>query len=337
MGNSESGIVDKLPPNFPNDIKFYHFHNLCNTCYCNSVIQLLLASNYVSCFFKNLFLVTKEGKALVVQEILQSPLFQLLQIYQNSVDDSNKEREFFIKPIKFLDSIYRETDQFTKGQQHDAHEFIIYLISSFDEVIKKFNDIHGKTLTPPFSKLFEGVKATCFHCELCENDKERQEPFISLDLGILPQSNLQNLVDESLFPEIVEEDWKCDNCSQKSEAQITSYMAQLPPVLLIELQRFKYNRQTQRMEKNSEIVKIPNEIHINSGSGPQNYKLKAIICHIGISLFHGHFIAFSKVDEKWLLANDDNLNVLDQITFEQLLEGRNVKYQYVPYLLMYEC
>lgn len=342
MGNSESAFIADLGENYPPEIKFFRLKNLTNTCYCNSVLQSLLASNHVQRFLEYLDEdMVKHGKRD------KTPLDELCEMNRERWKKDAK-RVIVIKPQEFLSTVYRQTEQFTRGFQHDAHELFMFLISSFDESSKKLIEQKNPTAAansskpkhPTFARLFEGIRVSSFECQTCGHEQQTRETFTSLDIPIIANSDLQELIEESLCPESLDNSWTCDHCKEKREAQIRTHMAQAPPVLLVQLQRFKYDRRTGQMAKLSDVVGIPEELFLNSGTGPQRYRLSSIICHIGASIKSGHFLTLLRVKNMWVLANDDQLSVRSEFEVRQLLMGRGndpTKALYVPYVLIYEC
>lgn len=435
---SASNVADNLPSDFPKDVVFFHLTNLTNTCYCNSVLQTFLFSNDVAGYFLNLISICN----IFPSNLKNTPLFNFLLIYNKklqydksllSQDDDNVDmdkknsisRDIYIRPSAFLESIYHETSQFVRNQQNDSHEFLLYLISSFDKTIsqlKKFYLTEGNNQNtvklqaenktesidnncpnsnvdndkvsshndnaqkesndssinnddknndgiikkiksiPLFSLLFEGKRSSSFECAYCHQIQEKIEKFTYLDISIPLENNnkqldLQKLIDFSLDPDNIsaDEGWVCDNCKKKGvNVEITSYIKDTPPTLLIQLQRFKYSKQTKIMEKINKYVKIQNEIHLNSGDGPKKYKLHTIICHIGGSLYQGHFVAIhrvprdksdidsdtnnsSKAGDYYILASDSTVKLVDQMTVHSLIKGQTQDgSSYTPYVLLYE-
>lgn len=430
MGStSSSNLTNKnLPPDFPSDIVLYELKNLTNTCFCNSVLQTFLFSKYISSYFDYLATIK------FPKEFVNTPLYQFLQIYKKKnqlISSTSNTRVIRISPSDFAESFYHETNQFIRYQQNDAHEFLLYLISSFDNTILKLKSIYcdkkndelqkkqdEKTITekiakqiktninteennidsenvntkvhendneqsnnndekniknmkiPLFSLLFEGTRSSSFECAYCHHTQDKIEKFTYMDIGITDDNSgkeldLQGLIDISLDPDKICEDeggWVCSNCNEKGiNIEITTYIKELPWVLLIQLQRFKYNKATRVMEKNSKYVKIQNEIHLNSGGGPQTYKLKSIICHRDHTLHQGHFVSLHRVprekiknanniqpnedlpksDDYWIFISDDVIKLTNQDTIDSIIKGitRDGAYStpYTPYVMLYEC
>jgi ubiquitin C-terminal hydrolase len=157
-----------------------------------------------------------------------------------------------------------------------------------------------------------------------------------LTLPILPNSTLQQLVDDNLAPDLeADSDWVCPSCHTEQSPEITSHCGTAPEVLIVQLVRFKYDRKTQRLQKVVDIVDIGKEIGLNSGTGAVTYQLSAMIVHQGASLQSGHFMALLKLEKGFVLANDGLLERLTWLQLRQLLE-RPGPARFVPYVLFYE-
>ena len=334
MGNSESRFTENIGSDLTDSVTFFAFKNMSNTCYCNSVLQALLSSRHVKCYLDS-----------AIEEIAKhpewhdwSPLIQLLAIHAKR--KQSKTRVIQVRPTAFLEAVARETKQFQLGYQHDVHEFLLYLIESFDKTLERMRRVGSDVMIlAPFSKLFEGTRVSTYECSVCEQFQQVMEEFTTMDIPIVPEGDLQEMIDDSLAPESMDSDWKCDHCKEKRVGRALTHFSKLPPVLMVQLQRFKCVRQTNQMLKLSQFVEIPEELYMNSETGPQKYHLASIIVHLGSSLRYGHFIALIKVEKRWMLANDDQLAWIPSDDVNQVLAGRvtDKKAAYVPYLLMYEC
>lgn len=48
------------------------------------------------------------------------------------------------------------------------------------------------------------------------------------------------------------------------------------------------------------LPKLENPLHVN-------YRLKAVVIHLGRSVHSGHYVAYVKTEEGWTLFNDDKV------------------------------
>lgn len=332
MGNTES-YEETISLEIPYEGVFYRFRNMGNTCFCNSILQSMLFSPNVQYFLESTVEELKDPN--VRREIGESSLAQLANIYNLR---KSGRKELLLSPTSFLVAVRKEMPFFESNTQHDAHEFFVSILSQFDDTIKRVKEITGKESLPPISKIFQCVRVSSFKCLTCGFVQEIRDTLMCLDITIIPNSNLQNLIDESLCPEDLHDDWECQQCKEKRDAQIFARIGSLPPTLTIQLQRFKYDKEMNAMSKVSEYVEIPEELHLNSGTGPQVYSLRSVVVHHGSSMQRGHFITILKLDNSWIMANDSDLSIINEGSIPRLFgQWKSLVSQPVPYLLFYEC
>jgi ubiquitin C-terminal hydrolase len=141
-------------------------------------------------------------------------------------------------------------------------------------------------------------------------------------------------------PEVLAGDdkWRCDQCQADREATMCTQFEKLPPVFVVQLQRFAYRRRSQRVEKVNAYIEIPNDVAIPEHGEIFRYELKSIVVHMGSGLNKGHYIALLRVCGLWIKANDSKLHVIQEETVRNYI-GRNPPEELhhpVPYLLFYE-
>ena len=72
-----------------------------------------------------------------------------------------------------------------------------------------------------------------------------------------------------------------------------------PEILFIQLLRFSTDERGST--KNNADVMIQDVIYIND----HPYQIKSAICHIGLHMGAGHYIAFININGEWFNCNDD--------------------------------
>jgi len=332
MGQAKS-IPEQLGEEFA-DIRLCKFRNLKNTCFCNSILQSLLNSTHVSCYLNSIKeIISTNG---LPECFDSSPLMHFYVFY--SILQNSEEREILINPQDFMESLYKNVEIFEKGVQHDAHEFFLYLISSFDSTINDLNRVYGKSVLPPFSQLFQGVHVSSFTCSLCNHCKETRETFTFLSIAITGNADLQQLIDDALAPEDVigSNGVMCPKCDAIRDSCRMSYFAQAPPVLVIQLQRFHFDPETSKMNRIGKNVKIPDEITLNSATGSQIYHLKSIIMHSTMWILGGHYVSIMKFSNNWVMADDKSLSIVPEVQMTKFLGIDCNHDEAVPYVLFYE-
>ena len=332
MGNNSSKIkFDDFGPNFPQDVHLMKLRNLGNTCYANSILQSLLNNSYVVALLKSIHRVIEMNPLL--DSIRESPLYYLIKI--NFQKMNSKTREIFIVPKDFIDSVAKQAPNFKIGVQHDSHEFFVYLLSSFDDTINEINK-HFNSNIKPFSEMFSSHSITTQECLMCGYKSQTEEDFNCFYLSIKERRSLNSRLKNSQSPDYLQGSGKryCNKCRIKQEMKIQCTYTKIPSIVVFQLQRFEFDRATRKMKKLLQHIPFPSAIDLNG----KHYNLSSIVVHIGAELSSGHFIAVMWIHEKWILASDSTINVLNNHQVEEFFAVGEGKGPYAPsaYLLFYE-
>ena len=114
--------------------------------------------------------------------------------------------------------------------------------------------------------------------------------------------------------------WKCDKCEHELESEKIIKYWKLPPVLVICLKRFGYDKRTNSMRKINTLIDIPTEVDLTDyviSNTTNNYKLSAVSCHSG-NIRSGHYYSLvnvNKNDDKWEVIDDINIQSISKQTF----------------------
>ena len=188
-----------------------------------------------------------------------------------------------------------------KNRQEDACIFFLRLIEHFRQKFK------------PLADIFEGDLRSKLTCQRCFTSYTKTEPFGLLQLAFPEDMNqhdvsrthdVYDLLDDFITPEIIS-GYNCDRCSIQSPTEKTLDILSTPKVLLLQLKRF------QGLQKIEDFVRFPSKLRLNFasvGNGEhQLYRLTGVVCHKGMSIQHGHYIAYVLAEEKWLKADDTTI------------------------------
>ncbi|OMJ87265.1 hypothetical protein SteCoe_11032 [Stentor coeruleus] len=305
--------------------------NLGNTCFINSVIQSLsnckplkyyLIENQSSPFFKSL---CEEKK------LLREFINLLIEIWK--VGDA-------IAPEDFISSVFEETQWFRRGDQADAHEFLMFFINYLNESFMA----PTRESDTIIEEIFFGKMTTTFTCNKCNTITEKYEKFNDINLPITPvdikddnsykaflrnqKSNLQfykrlvnlfkgsnvdisindclNAFFDSVHIKKLTELKMCDICDEKTDFIRRSFITTPPKNLAVILKR--YGKYTKPKYK----VRFP--LYLDATEYTENhtkafYNLYAIIDHFGV-VNMGHYKCYCKnhLDDKWYCFNDNKIN-----------------------------
>ncbi|KAF8763382.1 ubiquitin carboxyl-terminal hydrolase 1-like [Argiope bruennichi] len=162
---------------------------------------------------------------------------------------------------------------------------------------------------------FEGRIRHVVQCLECEKRLEREESFANLELNIPETVDNEDDSDPDSEPRdsdtvdlcdclsqttilCGENKYFCEDCQHHNEARMSSEVINPPPILLL---HFSWSRakEISSAEKSTVKVMIPMTLKTSDNSEvfccpDQNYKLFAIVLHIGRSTEGGHYVSFIK-------------------------------------------
>ncbi|EDV20513.1 uncharacterized protein TRIADDRAFT_60985 [Trichoplax adhaerens] len=266
-------------------IKKIGLDNLGNTCYMNSILQVLYM---IDGFRKFIISSTFDGKQPLLIELQR--LFVYLTLSQR---ESICPREF---------ARLSRPKWFQEFEQQDSSEFLKYLLSSFDKEEKLQNRSRND-----IQHFFQGEFVNHIRCRKCNNVMQHKEEFLDLMLAFgnenadtlttnansMPDKatssnsttahrSLNNYLDndthvhtgyslQALLEKFLSEEqllvdqgnsYSCDRCNESTDAEIMRTLTKLPPCLILSLQRFSYNTLTHKRSKIFRKVHFPNEISL---------------------------------------------------------------------------
>jgi ubiquitin C-terminal hydrolase len=262
--------------------------NIGNSCYLNSALQLLFNS--------------KDFRELNKNNIIGTNI--------NNYIDTNLSLLF--NPINIKNIVAKVNNQFAGFGQEDSFEFIVYLLDYIDNIDKithnKLYDLFGIQIT---------INIKCKMLK-CLKESERSDTELFLQLPLIETNQILYLND--LYKEykkieklMNENAYRCDNCKQKTIARRKTITTKWPNNLIIILKRFN-----NQIRKDNRQVIMPLEWR-------HNYKLKGGIIHSG-AYGGGHYTYFGKEDNKWYMANDSHISLINDI---EGFINNNASYGYI--------
>jgi ubiquitin C-terminal hydrolase len=272
--------------------------NNSNTCYINSVLQLLIdikpLRKYITKFTNNI-------------ELDKSVLLSFSKIIKYY--DINKDDNIVVNPKSFLLEVFKQF-HFKESRQEDAHEFLYCFIDYLHEALKvknvknvnKYNKEWKKYCKNNYSiitKLFYGQLRSKIYCE-CGESSISYSPFCGMTISS-DYENIQKGIENYLTGDIVET--TCDKCKINSLKNIQKNMEIIPKYLIVQVSRFNNN-----LTKSSNPIDYTSDININN----QKFTLVGNIYHAGQINF-GHYLCSVKDEDKttWNIFNDDSINKIE--------------------------
>ena len=230
-------------------------------CYMNACLQALLGiSKLVEYTSKEEFKKKLNTK---------NPKFwpSLSEVVSASVS-AKKDTYFTPKALKKL-----SLNQFDPSEQHDAHEFLNFLLSGLQGEINvssphkyiRYKDSLGawnnykKYNVSIIDDLFAGQFASRVTCTNCQTASITYDPFLDLSLPIASRSSKKTVdLDDCLAAFQNEEEiidaYKCLKCQTKQTAIKKISLDQFPKIMNVQLKRFQTYPQK---EKILDVVKFP--------------------------------------------------------------------------------
>ncbi|GAA5908331.1 hypothetical protein JCM6882_006804, partial [Rhodosporidiobolus microsporus] len=246
--------------------------NLGNTCYMNSTIQCLSAAIPFARYFtggayrKDVNTVnplgTKGALANAVAELIRALWAQNYR---------------FLSPVTFREQICRVAPQFRGSDQHDAQEFLGFLLDGLHEdcnyVVKKPPPIemtpereHDLETLPQqlmserewqiykmrndsfIVQCFQGQFRNQLKCLTCHKTSTTYNTFMPLSVPIpggrgISKVTLMACLEQFVRDEILDKDdaWFCPRCKKNRKAIKKLSLSKLPPILVIHLKRFSFH------------------------------------------------------------------------------------------------
>ncbi len=295
--------------------------NLGNSCYMNSILQILVNTHDLNKFFasgKYLEDFNKQSK----ESHLIEDFVSLIKMYKTVPK---------INPIGIRNKVAFLNKQFANLMQQDGHEFLVAILDIFHsalsysvvisykgtpksvvdnyavEAIKSWN-IYYKKQYSYIIDLFHGQFHTQTKCGECDYVSDTFDPFCYLSLPIQDNANdLEQLIDEFTKGEELN-DWKCEKCKKsanKSKKTITFWTT--PKIFIIQLKRFDHvgNKITKLIQFSDSLSVVNYSSTYNAKR--LNYELYATCNHVGGNQSGGHYYSVCKDGQQWIKYDDDSV------------------------------
>ncbi|EGG12365.1 ubiquitin-specific protease [Melampsora larici-populina 98AG31] len=245
--------------------------NLGNTCYMNSTLQCISATIPLARFFKDgsYKRCINRVNPLGTKGALAETVAELVRMMWSA-------QYTFVSPTIFREAICRFAPQFRGSDQHDAQEFLGFLLDGLHEDLNLVThkpapiemssareaelealptqlasarewEIYKRRDNSVIVELFQGQYRSRLQCLTCGTTSTTYNTFMYLSLPIptgrgMSKVSLTQCLDAFLKEEIMEKDdaWNCPKCKTRRKATKRLSIARLPPILLIHLKRFSF-------------------------------------------------------------------------------------------------
>ena len=250
------------------------FHNMGNTCYLNSALQMLMNMDEFCQMLRAIK--TDSDKLNIVRH--------LIKVYHRQDDSS------VLAPRAIKDMVGERKKRFGSYGQQDSSEFMIFLFDIIDEELKKDK-------IPGFNNILTIKSNINIKCKLSKCLKESEHDENNIFLHLPMARSLTECYQKYKMIEKLEGDnmYNCEGCNKKTISRKKIETLELPKNLLIII-----NRYDNRLRKDNSNIDMPLEWR-------HNYKLIGGIVHSG-GYGGGHYYYFGKKDNRWYLFNDSNIS-----------------------------
>eukprot|EP00210_Caulerpa_lentillifera_P000984 g948.t1 len=332
LGAQSSDEYDNIVPRRGSGLS--GLRNVGNSCYQNSVIQLLNAiPELVKCLHNSSGIQSTTGK-------LSPEMTRLFKEFWSTVEGE------IINPMRFRSRLFHIDKKWMGDMQEDAHEFLTQIVSALQEdynrnigkpkyvEMEDQNDVKVQAMMEwKYSKQWndseiDDIFSFQLHnevvCPECGHISHRFEYLTSLEVPLPEQaSSIEDCLIEFMKAERLdqENEWYCSKCKTHVQATKQLRISRLPKVLILCFKRFSSSTTFNSFFhswKNKVNIKIPEEhvslksvlsstVDANRGF-MTDYELIGIVDHSG-SVNFGHYTARVKniKNKNWYLMNDENV------------------------------
>ncbi|XP_063992091.1 ubiquitin carboxyl-terminal hydrolase 8-like [Diachasmimorpha longicaudata] len=289
-------------------------------CYANSVIQCLSHISQIKNFFVDNF-TNVEGHVTQVFHRVMKTLW------------SGQHKSFSIEVLR--EKVGERKPTFNNKNYQDAQEFLTELLQILHEELQEEQspDDDGEGQSPQeamnrvlegkysiISRTFYGQTRSFATCDTCGSTSSRKETafdaFTTLIVS-LPEVNdltnshdLKTCIDESLKGMEMR---TCTRCGGVQPARVVQEFTQLPPVLIVALNRFMKTQGKNEIRKNETSVSYPLRMELEVSEAEVKtkvrYQLQGVCRHSG-SLARGHYYSYCRhlMSQRWYRFNDSDVN-----------------------------
>lgn len=242
----------------------------------------------------------------------QNDLHEILLLILNKMNEEIKVSD----TIKYFDTNILRASINNKDTEYNKLDKKCY---------KMWYELHKKEYSE-LTELFYGQSISQIVCGNCNHIHHNNEFFNILDLELPKQLDPNIPIDiydciekhtsiEFLNYNINDDKWKCDVCNESKKSEKIIRHWKFPPILIVCLKRFYFDKKLNRMTKNNTLIDIPYELDLKdytmSNKCKTKYKLQSVGLHFG-NIYGGHYSSIVRKDknndDEWLLIDDLKIN-----------------------------
>ncbi|KAH8581973.1 ubiqutin C-terminal hydrolase of the cysteine fold [Cryptosporidium sp. chipmunk genotype I] len=300
--------------------------NIGNTCYLNSTIQCLALSYYfmewLHEYMRNKFskpnkltLYLFESLNCILDPIKQDKKYDIIGRICNSNDAKSVDLRF-IKEI---------SNTFSFGKQHDACEFLRYLLTNIDHSCPPFIMVTKDSLECLSCGVIDSkqnhslsvIDLYVFNNSLSKSDKRENLSLFS-DCVI----TLESLIESYFLTENIPDSLDCDHCKRKSASKKWTSIINPSKYVVLAIHNYYWDQKSNKAIKQNELKIKFNELFMLNN---HKYIIYALIFHKGKTTSSGHYYAIGRKhfydnskqkNPNWFKYNDDIISSIE--SFHQI-------------------
>jgi ubiquitin carboxyl-terminal hydrolase 36/42 len=221
---------------------------------------------------------------------------------------------------------------FRFGRQEDASEFLICLIDKIIEACLRSSQpperlrpssgtsyeqlCHSQTFLHDLFGLVLRSRVICSRCRHTSDTFEVQYTWI---VGVRNHSDLRQSLQQFVCRETLsgENLYRCIKCKQLVPAIKRYTLHKASKILLINFKRFEFGKNSHKL---SHLVRYPEHLNVktymseeqHSDDQSLNYRLYAVLVHVGSSMHSGHYYSYVRSpNNRWYKADDTAMTQCD--------------------------
>lgn len=256
--------------------------NLGNTCYLNSVLQLLMQCSSFIDIFKEAEKLNPKGSSPIIQNFIDFIL--------------KYESKKVVSPVEIQKILNSSKNLFEPFKQYDAHESLIQLLDILGEETEK---MWKHNINKAF---FQYKYYTHFHSVSRSDDKKQivnSETILTLPFT----ESLKNSIELFEVKDKIEK-WESEKYKEFVQAEKFNTIYYWPDYLFIQINRYDSN-----FNKIQDNMESPLQFN--------DYTLRGAVIHHGHLRF-GHYISILLINGEFFLCDDERIHPIKQ---NQAIDG----------------
>lgn len=327
------------------------------TCHMNAALQVLLHLTPVILYFQDSAIsaaVTKVRRSKDSELSARESLVKYLSLTHDSLSYGSEGATgpaTAYDPLRLSLALQSANADLSMRFQQDSQETLSFLIDSLDEYSKKVypSDARGQF----FGSLFQARVSTSTLCQRCASVSSNIAPASTVQLSF-PKKRTVGIgpltISEMMTNYVSVEPMRGDNqyacCSDESplctghcpsDAVKVARFVELPKLLILQLNRFAYNREMRQSLRVNDSVSIPMMLDMLPymhkdfvvPHASSCYDLVGVIHHAGRSSSSGHYIADYRNPiqfDEWIHANDAHVEAKSEVQMAAQLANSKTAY-----------